>query len=382
MNDAHRRSLARLDIPTLIERADQYLDLADYEQAIAYLRTAVRRAPLRQDLRDHLFDALRRKVESGASAPRPIPRVTRGPLFESASREARADDDAFEFEAIETDAKSDQGHPTSASEPGTGATKRKPRAAGGRPRKKPSSLGRAVPRRRASAVRGPKLGRAAERHVPKSATALGSAFAFIAFAGLAAVVTWFYFDRTTSTERIAREHAAVGARRDQRLLESARQYEQENQFALAIEQLELLRDPPLRDRRLSEIYSRQGDFCTRNKRYNAARDAYQRALEKQPDNPGYVYDLGATLYMIGRQQQTIQRSEALERFDEAERYLKRAIELEASGPGVYEILARIENARGNAIGAQNYLRLIIERFGESREAANARTDLQSMGLKP
>lgn len=377
MNDAHRRSLARLDIPTLIERADQYLDLADYEQAIAYLRTAVRRAPLRQDLRDRLFDALGRKVESGASAPRPLPRVTRGPLFESASREARADDDAFEFEAIETGGPDDS---ASDSEPETGTPKRKPRAAGG-PRKKPSSLGRAVPRRRASAKPVAKFGRTAERHVPKSAAALGSAFAFIAFAGLAAVVTWLYLDRTTSTERIARQHAEVGVRRDQRLLETARKYEQENQFALAIEQLELLTDPALRDRRLSEIYSRQGDFCTRSKRYNAARDAYQRALDKQPDNPNYVYDLGATLYMIGRQQQTIHRSEALERFDEAERHLKRAIELEASGPGVYEILARIENARGNAIGAQNYLRLIIERFGDSREAANARTDLQSMGLK-
>ena len=57
--EEQKRAFARMDIPALVEHARDALTEGDAERAVVYLRAAVRRAPLRQDLRRWLGKARR-----------------------------------------------------------------------------------------------------------------------------------------------------------------------------------------------------------------------------------------------------------------------------------------------------------------------------------
>lgn len=366
--EALKRSLARLDVATLVERGTHAIEEGDREKATLYLRTAVRRAPLRQDLRDLLVAAAEMGGERGgraAPAPQPLPRSPRRPLFDE---EPEDDDERPEIEEIRLSDEDTQEIAVLSEE-----TIRVPGLARTRPIKK------APPKQ-------DHRSRYQERHErgPTSAIIIGMGVAALLLTGAAVGVVWYYYEHRVPLEK----QAAGEPRKDQRverdrdLIDRSKGYEQQSQFAMAIEQLELLSDTPEKKKLLSEAYGRQGDYYTFHNRYNEAREAYQRALEHDAKNSQFAFDLGATLYQLGRHQQSLDHEAAAAKYAEAERSLKAALELKPAYPEALARLADIEIARGNPPTGAEYLRRIIQSFPQSKEADRAQKTLETMGLKP
>ena len=107
LTEAQKRTLARLDIPTLVRMADEAGDVGDHEAAVLYLRTAVRRAPLRQDLREMLVSAVTERTmrSDPSSAPQPLPSQGRRPFLDQEITD-EAGEDRPSIEAIHFDTKS------------------------------------------------------------------------------------------------------------------------------------------------------------------------------------------------------------------------------------------------------------------------------------
>lgn len=349
--DISRRNLARLDVPSLIEGAEEALEQGEHEQAIRYLRTAVRKAPLRTDLREMLITAIESASESrrlrSESAPKPLPRPSREPLFEEDWPRREADSMAG-IEQIDLDEE---------------------------------EQGEARPRTSTRRIRSSYGDR--HRRGPVSATVLALSVAAFMITGVGAAVVWMIYEPGGGKEKaLLRDRMQVRAQLDSVLLEKSRNYERQNQFAMALDQLEQMSEAPEKNRLIAEFHGRHGDSATRHKRYNEAREAYQSALERDPLNARYAFDLGATLYMLGRLQQEHDRAAALAKLTEAERFLKQALKIDPANPRVLYKLADVEIARSNTPAAADYLRRLNRDFPDSKEGRAALRDLESMGLKP
>lgn len=354
--DNQKRDLARLDIPTLIERAREALDEGGGDDAVTYLRTAVRRAPLRQDLRELLVRAMeQRSMQAAPAAPRPIPRSPRAPLFDDPS------DDGEGPEAQIEEIAGGLAEPTPVPRPGLQRSERAPgvrRAPVHTPRRRRRELSTAV----ILAVVG------------------GLLMVGVAVGGIWAVIDGKSHPKSGQAADTSEKKEGLG-QDEQKLIDAAADYERQNLFVLAIEKLNLLPDGTDKKKLLAETYARQGEAFSRTKKYNEAREAFDKALENDPKSPTAAFNLGYTYYMLGRQQQPVDREASRGKLDQAEKYLKTALDLEPAKIETLNYLALIEIARANQPAAGNYLRRIIEIDPTNPAAKKARERLAEMGLK-
>jgi tetratricopeptide (TPR) repeat protein len=96
--------------------------------------------------------------------------------------------------------------------------------------------------------------------------------------------------------------------------------------------------------------------------YEAAREAFQRAVEAEPGSAGARVDLSAALSELGR-------------VDEALAELRTAVALEASGTAAHFTLALLLARRGDRFGAIHHLRLVL-----AAEPGDEAARLQLAGL--
>lgn len=377
-----QKGLARLDVPALIHYAEQAMRDGAPGEAAKYLRTAVRKAPLRQDLREMLSAATEAEIERAKRAqqmaPQVLPRSNRRPLIEDDPRQ-HPDEEPAAIQEIRMD-------PPVERDEELELTRRMPRVPAGAPPQAQTKARRApASRETQEAFRS----RYQERHRrgPMSATIVAMGVTALLITGAASAVVWYYYERASATaasSASASPSTTSGLRpdRDRELMQKARDYENQNQFALAMEQLQMLSESPEKKKQIAEAYARQGDYFTFHNRYNEARNAYQLALENDPASSLYAHDLGSTLYLLGRHQQSIDPNAAMAKYEEAEKHLQRALELNPSYPQAIYRLGKLYAARGDSPSAAQYYRRLIQQFGDSKEAKEARADLEQMGLKP
>ncbi|GEM_PF-5256079 len=343
-----RRAVELAGVDELIDRGQAALEAGRFEEAVDLLRAASRRAPLRTDVRDLLAAAIECSVEAGGrrAGPRPIPRINPTPLFPTAEAEPTAPPPIAPV----------------ALEPPPGPTSPAP------------------PRRRA-----PVKSRYQERHRrgPLSAFFWGGLVALTLVALFGGAAVWLYLEQGADAAARPQATTTAAAEEVERLIvEKARAYAERNEFTLEIEQLGLLTEGPTKRRLLAEAHARHGDFYTRNKRYNEARDAYEHAVHHDPDNPRYAFDLGWTYYTLARRPQThADPADVRLNLDQAERHFRGALEVDPARLGALEGLALVEIARGNSPAAYQYLSRIIELAPDSREAKSALSRIEQMGLR-
>lgn len=373
-NQSARRTLARLDIPTLVERAQDALDAGDAGQAVVLLRTAVRRAPFRQDLRHLLMEAIEAGGAPAAgprparSGPVPLPRFSGDRLQEDDDEAFDDPDEEIHIEEVEGEEELDDDEFEVAVEPATvmrrvGTARRTP------PRR--HGVGRAA---------------AARRRGPASALLITACIVFIVGGAAAGGFGWYYYSEIlparSGGEFEDREPIAAQINQDEVLIEQARVMEAEGRLAEAEEQLMNLSPGLRKDRLLAEFHFAIGDGYTRDREYGSARESYERALRFDGRNPIIALNLGSTYYMLGRNAQAQDPQGAKERFDEARNFLKLALDLDANNLDALERLSEVEFAASqDTIGAEHLYR-IIEIDPKSSHARRAQNVLLTKGFVP
>lgn len=378
-SDYLKRDLARLDIGTLIERGRAALDSDDPRRAVVYIRTAVRRAPLREDLRRLMGEAISRGVDihDEVLAERLAAEMEREAKFNRANEapDYDDDDDGDEDIPIEPPRRSN-----SSSQSRTAAASKSPR------RDLPPVTFEAADAPGARAQQDPRLfdPRAQVARRRRSGSPLLLALTFLAFVGIVAAVVYQYLQQPPPDPLALNAPPPPPPAEEvddtQALIQMARDLEEQEMFALAIEKYSMIAEGPEKARLLAEAYSRQGDRYAKSGRYNLARDAFRSALDHQPGNPDYAYRLGQTHWTLGRQIQPADDKAAEEHFDQSERYLLEALEADEAHLGALESLARVAIARGDAIGAATHLRRIVELDPKSPEAEKARQVMTQRGF--
>lgn len=353
--ETKKRNLTRLDIPTLVSLSHKALAEEDPASAVIYMRTAVRRAPLRQDLRLLLYQAIEQSVGSGEYD---AAQEALGTLGEGAARGGRVsaegrgeNEELWSRTVVEGEGEEP---PLALPTRAAGPPLRGMRAGAGRHRTSP----------------GPR----------PFGLIVGSIVLTIAAVGLG--LSFLMGPTETPKEAAAEQAEAIIAEQDAALLQMAREYEDQNLFDEAIEKLILLNDGPQKQTLLSKAYARRGDRFTRAGRYNSAEQSYQTALSYQPDDPGLSYDLGVTYYTLGRQRQVSDRQAASEYFAKADRQLEATGKLDPENLKILDARARVEIARGDPAAAAEYLRRIVKLDPESKDAKKAVRTMKQMGFKP
>lgn len=357
IREPQKRKLARLDIPTLIERAEVALDEREYDQAILYIRTAVRRAPLRQDLREMLVMAVEERIfdDDPEQAPRPLRSHDRPSLFENETDDY---DDTTYIEELELEEEFEN-------------------------ELEPSNNPRAVRRReRSDQRRRSPYNRS--RRGPASALAIGAAMGLMLVAA-AGGAFWVYFGRQ-STES-GRNDAILNPsdildRADDQILEEARMLSDHKEFEAAIEKLSYLPESEKKDKALAVTYAKQGSYFSSKRKFNLAAEAYLEALELDVDNHDYLFDLGFVYFRHGNELQNTKFSDRNEKFNLAKQYLELVLALDKADVETLNYLAKVEIRLGNSPKAGEYYRQIIDIKPDSRDAETARDQLESMGFKP
>lgn len=321
--------LERLDIPTLVHRAQVYLDTGHPNAAMPFIRTAVRRAPLRRDLRRLLVMA----VEAGADPG-------------EADLGSRAG-----------------GVSGPAGAPGGGGE--------GAPE---------VPAR-------PTFTR------PRSHSASPKLVFFtiaIVIAGVAALIAGWAVVRGDPVSLDgapgARPEAAVAtgsASEDPNewILLEIQEYESAGQWAPAIERAEAITDDGLRGETLAKLYRRQAEAEEKAGRLESAKTAYENAIAYDADHLGMLKSLGRVLYELGRHRQPRGRAEAMEFYAQADQWLERARVISPDDTGTLLLMARIEIARDDDTGAAEHLRQIVSLEPGGRDAERAREILAQRNLR-
>jgi len=352
--ETKKQNLTRLDIPTLVSRSHKALAEEDPRSAVIYMRTAVRRAPLRQDLRLLLYQAIEQAVGSGD---------------DETAREALGVLDAGAGGPDETSPENAElwNNAVVASEEGEDEEV---------PLALPTSLPGPPPR----AMR---AGSSRHRTSPGSRN-LGVIVGGIVLAvAVVALGVSFLTGPSESPEKVEAEQAkAMTADQDAALVQMAREYEAQDLFDEAIEKLILLSENEEKHALLAEAYARRGDRFTRAGRYNSAEQSYQAALGYRPEDAGLAYDLGVTYYTLGRQRQVSDREAASGYFAKADRQLEEASGLDPKDLKILDARARVEIARGNPRAAADYLRRVVELDPESKNAEKAIRTMKQMGFKP
>jgi tetratricopeptide (TPR) repeat protein len=320
--------LDRLDTATLVQRAQTYIDAGHANEAMPFIREAVRRAPLRRDLRRLLVLA----IEAGADVGQ-------------ADLKAGAEEDWQR------------------------------QYAGGA---------------RGGEVQGPErpLRHSFGRSRPHAASPkLVFATIALVLAGVGALIGGWSFlrERSQGTPRamapVAGADPATADDPDHWLILEAQEYETANRLDLAIEKASQIGDGERRTPLLVELYKKQAAGFEGAGRRTSARAAYEKALELDARNVEVLSGLGGLLYDMGRRRQPEDRDGALELYAEAERRLLSARELAERDTGVLLLLARIDLARGDDAAAVENLRRIVAYAPNGPDATRAREILAQRNLR-
>jgi tetratricopeptide (TPR) repeat protein len=357
--DSLKRSLARLDIPALVDRAQKSLENGDADDAVLMLRTAVRRAPFRRDLRRALMDAI--EAESAPDGRRDPNGPVALPKFKGDRLVIDDEDEGDDEIRIEEVSQEEM----EAERRAEAAKPRRPRA-------------NAAAARRTSAAdlqRRP-------RRAPLSALLVSGAVVFILVGAGAGGAAWHYFAGKPNPfgASAGGSRAVDPSRLDEVLIENARRLEGEGRFAEAEEKLLALSDGPRKDELLGAFHFARGDEYTRNKQYAGARDAYEAALARDPKNARYAYNLGSTNYTLGRDEQARERLGFDEKYDKARRNLKLALDIEPTHLDALMRLADVEFAQGRDTAGADCLNRIIQIEPKSDRARVARSILRTKGF--
>jgi tetratricopeptide (TPR) repeat protein len=316
--------LDRLDTATLVQRAQTYIDAGHADEAMPFIRAALRRAPLRRDLRRLLVLA----IEAGADV-------------------GRADLKAGGLEDWERQYAKLEGEPPM-----------------GRPRH--PSFGRPRPH-------------AASPRLVFATIALG-------LAGVGTLIGGWSFLRDrhpgapAATPRAGADPAEADDP-DHWLILEAQEYEAANRLDLAIEKVAQVGDAGRREPLLARLYTKQGAALEKAGRHASARTAYGQALERDGANLEALRALGNLLYDMGRRRQQDSREAAMELYAEAEKHLVRARGLAEQDTGILLLLARIEFARGDDAAAAENLRKIVAFAPDGADATRAREILAQRNLR-
>lgn len=230
----------------------------------------------------------------------------------------------------------------------------------------------------------------APRRAPSTGAWIAAAVGAVALTAGCTVAAWRLFrsERVGAGAAVlagAAEIATPAPREEARateFLERAERYAEQSQFALAIEQLEMLPDVVERDRRVAEMHARQGALYLDADRWNDARKSYEQALLRAPSSDEYAVRLGQVLYKIGRYEKSRDPKRSEDRMLDAERNFNGALDLNADNVGALEGLARIAASRDDRETAVQHYRRLLSIAPDGPEAKDAIKTLKSWGLKP
>ncbi len=399
-----------LNADQLVGRAEAAINSGRTDEGIQYLRQAMQKAPMRHDLRDMLFTALelrggaprqvkmrtppRQPLFDDHEAPAPPPKIealrSDEPRRDERRRDERRQEQHSHDRASSHRQRDRRDEPPRAQSRSTRESYREEEREARRDRR--PSPSQAEPSSESSRLRAPSRGRS--RSDPTISTLGLALFTFVFLSVVLGGAGWFYLvankkmEETVTPDSKGGSTGASGsadstvARQDRALQDQAREYLNQGLYSMAVEKLNQLSESPEKHTKLAEVYSSQGDECTRERKYEEARRAYEKALENEPKSDKYLYDLGWTCYLIGREMQAAgDATPSKESLTKAEQHFKNALAINPNHLKSLDGLAMVESARNNPPGAGEYLRRIIQINPDTPEAESAKRKLLSMGLK-
>lgn len=323
--------LERLDIATLVHRAQVYLDSGHPNAALPFIRTAVRKAPLRHDLRRLLVRAIEGGADMGEAQPRP-------------------------FGGEDWQRQYAPGDPSGAVE---------------------------IPELRHTFMR--------PRDHPGSPRLVLMTIALVIGGVAALTATWSLLkDRPAQVADSLPVPALAGGGSpsateeedpDQWILLEIQEYESAGKFAEGIERASAIADAALRRPVLVRLYSKQAAAFEKSGRLQSARTAYEQALAHDAANLEIIRRLGSVLYELGRHRQPQDRAAAMEFYAAAQDILDRALVVSPRDTASLLLLARIEIARDDDAGAADKLRKIVQLDPQGTDADKAREILAQRNLR-
>lgn len=340
-----KTALARLDLSVLVERSRTALDEGDPNLALNYIRAAVRRAPLRDDLRALMLEA----IEQGGETHAPGAGTSLGA---SRARSASKDDSDEDDTPLSLEDVDDEQLDEADDWEGT-------------------------------AIQWKTGHRARESRSPSSiAIMLAMTLIFGAvFGGL----LWRDRVQTKAAEVAAIIEAREAERRERErartIEEDAHALETQDQYDLAIAKLEELSEGPNKEKLLASAYAGQGDRHVSLQEYSGAVKAYDNAQYYAPLNYKYKAKLGRAYYLLGRRAMNRDPAGADQHFSEALFYLDDVLGAEPENVMVLYAKARIELARNNVPEMANYLRRVIEIDPDSPEGRKAKGIMEQRRLR-
>lgn len=350
--DPTRQPFQRLDLDDLIAAGHKALHEQDYHRAHELLREATRRAPLRQDIREWLAQAVEGKLQARPSDPgtaAPTQRI-RERLTQTRTGEPRAmARSSFPREAalsLLPEKPAAPAHPAAAPPP--------------HPHPRPNPV---------------KFRRRHQRG-PLSALFMGAVVGIVLVVGMGLLI-WRYMDIVDDGSG-----SSINQSQTANILENAERYRQQGKYAWAIEQLETLPEGSLRRTQLAKTYMEQGNqaFMQQPPQLQSALGAYQSAVELAPENPAYGIALGEAYYLFSRNQ-AIDREAAQRYLEQARQTFESVLDRDPANMEALKQLKKVAIAlRDDILLAQIYRR-IIDLAPDSQEAEDARRDLRSLGFK-
>jgi hypothetical protein len=320
-----------LDIATLVHRAQVYLDSGHPNAALPFIRTAVRKAPLRHDLRRLLVQA----IEGGADMSEPRVRPDTG---EDWQRQYAPGDPEASVE---------------------------------------------IPELRHTFMR--------QRDHPGSPRLVFFTIALVIGGVAALTAAWSILrdrppraaDPLTGAAVAADGSPSASAEDDpdQWILLEIQEYESAGKFAEGLERAGAIADAALRRPVLVRLYSKQAAAFEKSGRLQSAKTAYEQAIAHDAANLELIRRLGSVLYELGRHRQPQDRAASMEFYTQAQDVLDRALVISPRDTASLLLLARIEIARDDDAGAADKLRKIVQLDPRGADADKAREILAQRNLR-
>ncbi|MCL5270640.1 MAG: tetratricopeptide repeat protein [bacterium] len=413
------QDLQRLDLEKLIDYGRRALQTRDYDEAVAILREAARRAPFRQDLREWLAMAVETSLSAGAARqadgppaqstlaamrleprggipqpeapPRPAP-----PLPPAATGRAGGG----------TVMRRPEPEPPGVVMPESPAVDRFPRPApgggaarplaGSAPRegaafrpgfgeRAPAGLGRADRGRPVDVKTShydvkPSRFEARHRRGPLSALIMGTlaglVFLLLGAAGFGLYLTW------KGGAGAGGDSTASMSAQENLIIEKARMYQRQGDYALAIEQINTLPEGPRRNKLLAGIHLEKGDlYFTKRQppQLESALEEYKQAVACDPDNAVSGNALGRVYYTLALAKAD-DESEAARYLALARQTYEAVLQRHPDELQAMDGLGKVAiHQRNDQLAAQCWNR-IVAIAPDSNEARNARNNLRSRGF--
>jgi tetratricopeptide (TPR) repeat protein len=439
-NELTEEELQRLTLDQLVGHGRQALREQAYGRAAQLLRTAARRAPFRQDVREWLAMAIEGAIDEEPAperpatpprtmtaaramtppatsaptprppAPRPEPRLETPPpqppepTVRRASNEFDLDEEAIapQLPLPGLQPLPPRPVPTRTSAALRSATSRSaaPRSAPPAPAPAsaadvdesdtpaPATVRPFIPTGRQGVRKKKKPSNFERRHErgPLSAWLWGAMVGLVLIAA-AGVGVWVYLERTAPGSVSALLPSLTHAR-EQDVLDAAYELLARGETALAVDKLNQLPVGPARDHTLAQIHMSQGDsfFKQQPPNYQAAIDDYNKALELEPANARYGNALALAYYTMGRAgvEDPAQRDKNL---GQALRIYQSVLDLNSASLNLQDKLTALKGQADAAVGlrddatAAKAWRAIIAAAPDSDDAKQARANLTTRGFK-